>query len=137
MPDLTIGEVARMAGLQTSTLRYYESIQLLPAPRRVSGQRRYSPDVLAVLAVIQLAKDTQFTLDEIRTLLYGPPVESTPSQRWCELVLQKLDEVNALIAQTQELKALLEESLESDALQHELDECPLLRRTRDEGVPTF
>jgi MerR family redox-sensitive transcriptional activator SoxR len=127
MPDLTIGEVARIAGVQTSTLRYYESIGLLPAPRRVSGQRRYSPDILPVLAVIQLAKDTHFTLDEIRALLYGPPEDTTPSQRWCLLVAGKLDEINALIAQAQERKALLEESLESAALQRELDECPLLR----------
>ncbi|HLU10628.1 MAG TPA: MerR family transcriptional regulator [Oceanobacillus sp.] len=44
--SLTIGEMANMIGVQTSTLRYYESIGILPPPRRVSGRRRYSRDVL-------------------------------------------------------------------------------------------
>ncbi|MFN8565769.1 MAG: MerR family DNA-binding transcriptional regulator, partial [Anaerolineae bacterium] len=38
---MTISEVARRVGVRTSTLRYYESIGLLPAPKRVSGRRRY------------------------------------------------------------------------------------------------
>ena len=38
---LTIGELARRAGVTTSALRYYEELGLLPAPARVSGQRRY------------------------------------------------------------------------------------------------
>src|SRR5437868_5401074 len=37
MEELTIGEVARRAGMRTSALRYYESVGLLPAPRRVYG----------------------------------------------------------------------------------------------------
>ena len=38
---LTIGQVARRAGLKTSAIRYYESVGLLPEPERESGQRRY------------------------------------------------------------------------------------------------
>ena len=71
MEAFTIGEIANLAGVQPSTLRYYESIGILPAPRRVSGQRRYSVEVLQILAVIQLAKEANFTLPEIRALLYG------------------------------------------------------------------
>ena len=58
---LTIGEVAAMAGLQASTLRYYESIGLLPPAKRVSGQRRYTTNILSVLAVIQMAKEASFS----------------------------------------------------------------------------
>lgn len=68
---LTIGEVAQLAGLQTSTLRYYESIGLLNPPRRISGQRRYTREVLQILAVIRLAKEVNFSLPEIRALLHG------------------------------------------------------------------
>ena len=35
LPDLTIGEVARRAGVATSSIRYYERIELLPAPERL------------------------------------------------------------------------------------------------------
>lgn len=74
---LTIGEVARLAGLQTSTLRYYESIGLLHPPRRISGQRRYTREVLQILAVIRLAKEVNFSLPEIRALLHGDRSEAT------------------------------------------------------------
>jgi len=118
---LTIGEVAALAGIQSSTLRYYESIGILPPPRRVSGQRRYSRDILPVLAVIQLAKDANFSLLEIKALLYGE--SGTPSQRWRQLAEEKLREINAIIARAQEMKQLLEEALHSDALHYELNQA--------------
>ncbi len=61
MEELTIGEVARRAGVRTSTLRYYESIGLLPAARRVNGRRRYAPAALRMLAVIHLAQQAGFS----------------------------------------------------------------------------
>ena len=39
-PELTIGETAKRAGVATSSIRYYESIGLLPQPDRLHGQRR-------------------------------------------------------------------------------------------------
>lgn len=48
LPELTIGEVARRAGVATSSIRYYERIELLPTAERVSGQRRYRPEVLGI-----------------------------------------------------------------------------------------
>jgi MerR family transcriptional regulator, redox-sensitive transcriptional activator SoxR len=116
---LTIGEVAKQAGVQTSTLRYYEQIGILPPPKRVNGQRRYNREVLIVLAVIQLAKDANFSLTEIKDLLYGDT--GKPSERWQQLAQRKLEEINAVIARAEEMKLLLEEALESDALRYELD----------------
>jgi MerR family transcriptional regulator, redox-sensitive transcriptional activator SoxR len=55
-PELTIGEVARRAGVATSSIRYYERIELLPTPERVSGQRRYGSDVLGKLGLIGVAQ---------------------------------------------------------------------------------
>ncbi|MBZ0282340.1 MAG: MerR family transcriptional regulator [Anaerolineae bacterium] len=120
MEELTIGEVARLAGLQTSALRYYESIGLLPPPRRVSGQRRYAPTILQLLAVIQLAKDANFTLPEIHELLYGNGGQ-TPAERWQNLAYHKIRELDDIIAEAQEKRALLIEGTQCDALQFELD----------------
>jgi DNA-binding transcriptional MerR regulator len=83
-----------------------------------------------VIAVIQLAKDANFSLPEIKALLYGEG--GTPSERWRQLAEQKLVEVNAIIARAQEMKQLLEEALDSDALHYELDECALLMREDEE-----
>jgi MerR family redox-sensitive transcriptional activator SoxR len=134
MEEFTIGEIAAFAGVQTSTLRYYESIGILPSPRRVSGQRRYSRDILQILAVIQLAKEANFTLPEIRALLYDYSEYRTPSERWKELARRKLHEVNEVIARAQEMKQLLEEGLECDSLLYELDSCALLVEQRQGNV---
>jgi DNA-binding transcriptional MerR regulator len=40
---LTIGQLARRFGLNTSAIRYYEANGALPEPARVSGQRRSGP----------------------------------------------------------------------------------------------
>ena len=119
---LTIGEVAQMAGVQTSTLRYYESIGLLPAPQRNNGQRRYTTAVLPILAVIQLAKEANFSLLEIQNLLHNQSQSGTVSQRWRELAARKIEELDVVIARAQDMRALLEEALTCDALQFELDQ---------------
>ena len=60
MEELTIGEVAEATGVPTSTLRYYEKLGIIPPPQRSSGQRRYYPEVLQLIAVIRLGKDVGF-----------------------------------------------------------------------------
>jgi len=52
MDMLTIGDVARHTSLRTSAIPYYERLGLIPEPLRVSGQRRYGPDVFTHLATI-------------------------------------------------------------------------------------
>lgn len=69
MEDLSIGEVARRAGIQPSALRYYESIGLMPAPRRVSGRRRYDESAVRMLKIVQLAQSAGFSIAEIQVLL--------------------------------------------------------------------
>ena len=69
--DLSISEVARVFGLRTSAIRYYEQIGILPAPMRKSGQRRYEKTILFRLAVVQRARESGFTLEEIRELFFG------------------------------------------------------------------
>jgi DNA-binding transcriptional MerR regulator len=65
---MTIGQIARRAGISQSTIRYYERLGLLPAPIRSSGQRRYDDTVLQRLAVIRFAKYVGFSLTEVTQL---------------------------------------------------------------------
>lgn len=70
MKPLTIGEVARQAGVGVETVRYYEREGLLEEPeRRASGYRQYDPEAVAVLRFIRRAKELGFTLKEIKGLL--------------------------------------------------------------------
>jgi MerR family redox-sensitive transcriptional activator SoxR len=129
---LTVGEVARQAGLRPSAIRYYESAGLLPAPVRVSGWRRYDGTVRTRLAVIELAKLAGFTLAEIRTLLRGFSPGMSPSARWHKLARQKLPEVENLIARAHAMKRLLEEGLNCGCLR--LEDCALLAPARQASV---
>lgn len=111
LEELTISEVARRAGIRPSAIRYYESIGLLPAPRRASGRRRYDASVLHRLAVIQLAQQAGFTVAEITSLFSDFAPETPASDRWQALATRKLVEVEALIARVQGMKHLLEACL--------------------------
>jgi MerR family redox-sensitive transcriptional activator SoxR len=125
MEELTISEVARRAEIRPSAIRYYESIGLLPAPRRASGQRRYDASVLHRLAVIQLAQEAGFTVAEIKSLFSDFAPETPASERWQTLATRKLVEVEALISRAQRMKHLLEACLlQCRCLS--LDECARL-----------
>ena len=107
-PQLTIGEVARSAGVATSSIRYYESIGLLPEPDRLHGQRRYRTDVLGRLAFIGVAQSAGFKLDEIKALVVGVDGADGMAGQMRALSSRKLGEVEALLARTQAMKGWLE-----------------------------
>jgi MerR family transcriptional regulator, redox-sensitive transcriptional activator SoxR len=112
MPKMNIGELARQAGLQTSAIRFYESIGLVPKPERVSGWRKYDPVALDRVKVIHAAREVGFSLDEIRLLLDGFPKSSSPSARWRKLARKKIPELDAVIERTLALKYLIESGLD-------------------------
>ena len=67
---LLIGELARRAGVNITTIRFYERQSLLPVPeRRESGYREYPVDTVAQVRFIRHAQDLGFTLNEVRDLL--------------------------------------------------------------------
>jgi MerR family redox-sensitive transcriptional activator SoxR len=104
---LTIGQVARRAGLNVSAIRYYEAQALLPEPPRVSGQRRYGEATLARLGVIDVAKRAGFSLDEIRTLLTATDAGEPAHAQLQELARRKLPEVEELIARADAVRRWL------------------------------
>jgi MerR family transcriptional regulator, redox-sensitive transcriptional activator SoxR len=107
-PELTIGEVARRAGVATSSIRYYERIDLLPQPERVGGQRRYGTDVLGKLGFIGVAQSAGFKLAEIKELIDGVDSANGMSAQMRTLSTAKLDEVEALLERTKAMKGWLE-----------------------------
>ena len=107
-PELTIGEVARRAGVATSSIRYYESIGLLPEPERLHGQRRYDTDVLGKLAFIGIAQGAGFKLSEIRDLVDGIDAGDGMSGQMRSLSSRKLGEVEQLLERTKAMKGWLE-----------------------------
>ncbi|GHO44149.1 MerR family transcriptional regulator [Ktedonospora formicarum] len=122
MEELSIGEVAKSVGIRASAIRYYESIQLLPEPRRVSGQRRYDQSTIDTLKFIQTARHLGFTLTEIQSLLEEQRKEQAPlSTRWQALVYHKLDEIQSIITRAHTLQRLL--TLGQNCSCSNLEEC--------------
>lgn len=119
---LTIGQVAARAGIRTSSIRYYESVGVLPEPDRVSGQRRYSPEILTRLGFIDVAQQAGFSLDEIRELLDGSEEEQA-SDRLRGLAQRKLGDVEDLIARAEAMKGWLQAAGDCECPQ--LDVCLL------------
>jgi MerR family redox-sensitive transcriptional activator SoxR len=122
MPQLSISEAAREVGLRPSTIRYYEQIGILPPIQRTSGQRRYDTTSLHRLAVIQRARRTGFTLDEIRELFFGFASGTRAPARWQELSQRKLVELEASIDRIKTMQRLLVR-LQNRCRCDTLDEC--------------
>jgi MerR family transcriptional regulator, redox-sensitive transcriptional activator SoxR len=121
---LSIGEVAKRASIRPSALRYYESIGLLPAPKRVNGRRCYDETVLQRLALLQLAQKAGFTMSEIDELFHGFAVDTPPAERWQVMAHTKMTELDAVITRAQQMKALLEHGLRCNCLR--LEECVIV-----------
>ena len=67
---MTIGELARKAGVGVETVRYYQRRGLFPEPpRQPRSTREYSPEALELLRFIRRARGLGFTIKEIEQLL--------------------------------------------------------------------
>jgi MerR family redox-sensitive transcriptional activator SoxR len=125
---MSIGEVARQAGVRPSALRYYEGIGLLPRPERENGRRRYEGEVLREvldrLAVVRVAQQAGFTINEIGVLLDGFSEDTLPSERWRVLASEKLPEIEALVERALSMKQRLERGLRCECLR--LEDCEII-----------
>ncbi|MFZ1102358.1 MAG: helix-turn-helix domain-containing protein [Hyphomicrobiaceae bacterium] len=116
MTAITIGELARRTGVKVPTIRYYESIGLLPpAPRSESNRRQYDMAAVERLRFIRHARELGFEVEAIRELLdlAGEP------QRSCAgvdaLARSHLQAVTSRIDRLMALKSELEQMTKSCA----------------------
>ena len=80
---------------------------VLAEPERVSGQRRYSPEIFVRLGFIDIAQRAGFSLEEIRKLLEDSG-KAQASERLQELARRKLPDIEQLIARAEAMKGWLE-----------------------------
>lgn len=93
MVGLSIGQLAARAQLNASTLRYYESVGLIPPPERKNGQRRYDDGLLDRIHFIKIAQQTGFSIQEIALLLEGFEAGDSLSEQWEQMAKQKRSEL--------------------------------------------
>jgi MerR family transcriptional regulator, redox-sensitive transcriptional activator SoxR len=123
---LTIGQLAQRVGLATSAIRFYERTGVLPQPERVSGQRRYGPDAVRRLEVLEVAKRAGFSLDEAKLLLQSADAGTPAFEAVRALAERKLPDVEALIARAQNMRSWLLAA--TDCSCTTLDVCALFER---------
>lgn len=127
MSGLTIGRVARGAGLAIDTVRYYEREGLIEKPARTSsGYRQYPADAVARLRFIRQAKELGFTLSEIRELL---ALKVAPGKSCADIRARaeaKIADIEQRVAQLTRMKRALAKLAMACTGRGPTSECPIL-----------
>ena len=106
MYGMRIGELARLAGINPRTLRYYERIGLLaPSSHTEAGYRIYTPEDAERLAFIRRAQSVGLSLAEIADIIALHDTGTVPCRHVCALAESKVTEIDARIAELQQLRA--------------------------------
>lgn len=107
-PNLTIGGVAKAAGVNVETIRYYQRLKLLDEPAKPpGGVRRYTEAVIERVRFIKRAQELGFSLTEIQRLLRLGDPQSCGEAR--SLASEKLALVESRVADLQRLRGVLKE----------------------------
>jgi len=112
MDTLTIGQLGRATDTKIETIRYYEKIGLLPAPRRTTGNyRSYAAEQLQLLGFIRRTRELGFSIEEVRELLEL----AAHGERPCEdqLVARHLETTERKIEALRRLRRELRDTLAS------------------------
>ena len=110
---LRSGQLARLAGVSTDTLRHYERMKLLAAPRRSAGNyRMYPPDALDRVRLIRRALGVGFSLAELVKILKVRDGGGAPCRQVKSLLEQKLFQLNEQITELIEMREHLGTVLE-------------------------
>lgn len=131
MSTLSIGQLAKRAGVAVDTIRYYERDGLLnPSGRLPSGYRRYGEPELKRLTFIRRAKALGFSLADIRVLL------SLSSQRNVAKVKRaaetRLADVEARLRELERVRAGLQTLIAACPGHGDPAKCPILAALGDE-----
>lgn len=133
MKKITIGDAARQSGVKVPTIRYYESIGLLPAPPRSEGnQRAYQERDVDRLVFIRHARELGFEIEAIRTLLSLQDDPHQPCASADAIAKARLGEVEQRIRSLLALKAELEMMVEGCG-HGRVDQCRVIEVLADHG----
>jgi len=121
---LSVGEVARRAGVAVSALHFYERKGLIESVRTEGNQRRYERSVLRRVAIIQVAQNVGLSLEEIRLAMADLPRSKAPSmQDWERMSAVWRDALNTRIGQLKRLRDGLSSCIGCGCLS--TDTCPM------------
>jgi MerR family transcriptional regulator, mercuric resistance operon regulatory protein len=131
LDHLTIGQVAKEAGVHKETIRYYQALGLVPEPRRPPGSvRRYGSETVGRLRFIKRAQELGFTLEEVGKLLLLDDGQNCSATR--SLAEHKLSVIRERIADLNRMRRLLEGLVQECEGGGRPRGCPIIRTLSDD-----
>lgn len=135
MQALTIGGLARAAGSDVETIRYYERRGLVPEPPRGrNGYRLYPASAVARLNFIQRAKTLGFSLAEVADLLRLQDANADRGEVR-NLTWQKMTDLDQRITDLQRMRAVLADLEERCSGHGPADSCPIIEALNQNFPP--
>ncbi|HUK92260.1 MAG TPA: MerR family transcriptional regulator [Blastocatellia bacterium] len=112
--DLTPAQLARLAGVSTDTLRYYERKGLLsPARNKSNGYRHYQTGAVGRVSLIRRALAIGLSLDQIAGILKVRDKGGSPCRQVRDLAVAKLRELEAAASEIESVAAELRNLIKS------------------------
>jgi DNA-binding transcriptional MerR regulator len=106
------GELARLSGVSTDTLRHYERIGVLAKPPRTnSGYRRYPPSALERVRLVRRAMSVGFSLEELARVLRVRDNGGAPCRQVRDLAVAKLETIERRLEELALVRDQLEKLL--------------------------
>jgi MerR family copper efflux transcriptional regulator len=131
MQGLTTGQLAKQAGVNIETIRYYERKGLIPKPhRRDSGYRQYPEAMIPRILFIKHAKTLGFSLKEIKELLLLKHDPKTPCSEVRKRAESKIEDIDEKIRTLQKMRKALSKLTKSCTGSGPARECPILETVK-------
>lgn len=132
---MKIGSVAEAAGVEVSTVRYYERRGLLAEPPRTgSGYRQYDETVIDRIRFVRRAQDLGFKLEEIEELLALRVEDPSTCAVVEEATRAKLRSVDAKLRELRRLRAVLARLVRDCEAKQSTEDCPVLEMLEEDGI---
>ena len=133
MELLRTGQLAKLAGVNKETIRYYERLGLIDEPpRRESGYRQYTKEYVSRIKFIRKAQSLGFSLQEISELL----ALRVETDSVCDAVQRhaesKIQDINEKVQLLEQMKQTLMQLIAACQANEITDECPILTALSEE-----
>jgi len=130
--NIKIGQLAKISGVASKTIRYYEEVGLIPAAyRNNNGYREYRVSDIERLVFIRRCRELQIPLEKIKTLIAVQVDPKSSCHEVDALIEQQLDKVRSTIAELSLLEQTLH-TLATSCPNDKVGDCQILKNLQQE-----
>jgi len=131
--NIKIGQLAKLSGVASKTIRYYEDVGLLPAAyRNDNGYREYRTSDIERLVFIRRCRELQIPLEQIKTLIAVQGDQKSSCQEVDALIEQQLDKVRKTITELTLLEQTLH-TLATSCPNDKVGDCQILKNLQQKN----